>query len=44
LHITAASTAFSGTAFDVTITALDPNGNIDSSYQGTVTFSTPVMP
>ncbi|HLJ97221.1 MAG TPA: hypothetical protein VKU02_28940 [Gemmataceae bacterium] len=40
LHITAASTAVSGTAFDVTITALDPNGNIDTAYQGTVTFST----
>src|SRR5262249_27563785 len=32
LHITAASTAVSGTAFDVTITALDPNGNIDTAY------------
>jgi hypothetical protein len=40
LHITAASTAVSGTAFDVTITALDPHGNIDTAYQGTVTFST----
>jgi sugar lactone lactonase YvrE len=40
LHITAASTAVSGIAFDVTITALDPNGNIDTAYQGTVTFST----
>lgn len=40
LHITAASTAVSGTAFDVTITALDANGNIDTSYQGTVAFST----
>jgi sugar lactone lactonase YvrE len=39
LHITAASTAVSGTAFDVTITALDANGNIDTGYQGTVTFS-----
>jgi sugar lactone lactonase YvrE len=40
LHITAASTAVAGTAFDVTITALDPNGNIDTNYQGIVTFST----
>jgi streptogramin lyase len=40
LHITAASTAVLGTAFDIMITALDPNGNIDTSYQGTVTFST----
>jgi hypothetical protein len=38
--ITAAPTAVSGAAFDVTITALDPSGNIDTSYQGTVTFST----
>jgi hypothetical protein len=40
LHITAASAAISGKAFDVTITALDPNGNIDTAYQGMVTFST----
>jgi sugar lactone lactonase YvrE len=40
LHITAGSIAVSGAAFDITITALDPNGNIDTSYQGTVTFST----
>jgi hypothetical protein len=40
IHITAKSTAVSGTAFDVRITALDPHGNIDTSYQGTVTFST----
>jgi hypothetical protein len=40
LHITAASTAVLGTAFDITITALDPNGNIDTGYQGTVNFST----
>jgi hypothetical protein len=30
----------SGTAFDLTITAADPYGNIDVNYQGTVTFST----
>jgi hypothetical protein len=29
-----------GTAFDLTITAADPYGNIDVNYQGTVTFST----
>jgi hypothetical protein len=40
LHITAASTAVSGTAFDITITALDPNGNTDTKYHGTVTLST----
>src|SRR5439155_19920042 len=38
--ITAAPTAISGTPFDVTVTALDPSGNIDTNYQGTVTFST----
>jgi len=30
----------SATPFDLTITALDPYGNIDTNYQGTVTFST----
>jgi sugar lactone lactonase YvrE len=39
LHITAASSAVSGTAFDITVTALDPFGNIDTTYQGTVTFT-----
>jgi hypothetical protein len=38
--ITAASTAVSGTPIDITLTALDPSGNIDTIYQGTVTFST----
>jgi hypothetical protein len=38
--ITAASTAVSGTPFDVSITALDAYGNIDTNYQGRVTFST----
>ena len=28
-----------GTPFDVTVTALDPYGNTDTNYQGTVTFS-----
>jgi streptogramin lyase len=40
LLITAAPTAVSGTPFDVTVTALDPYGKIDTNYQGTVTFST----
>jgi hypothetical protein len=39
-HITPASTAVSGTPFDVTVTALDLYGNLDTNYQGTVTFST----
>jgi sugar lactone lactonase YvrE len=39
-HITAASTAVPGMPFDIMITALGPNGNIDTNYQGTVTFST----
>jgi WD40-like Beta Propeller Repeat len=38
--ITAAPNAVSGTPFDITITALDAYGNIDTNYQGTVTFST----
>jgi sugar lactone lactonase YvrE len=29
-----------GTPFEVTVTALDPYGNTDVNYQGTVTFST----
>jgi hypothetical protein len=37
--ITAAPTAVSGTPFDFTVTALDPYGNTDVNYQGTVTFS-----
>ena len=40
LLITAAATAVSGTPFDVTVTALDPYGKIDTNYQGTATFST----
>jgi streptogramin lyase len=38
--LTAAPTVVSGTAFDITITALGPWSNIDTGYQGTVTFST----
>ena len=39
-QITAASAAVSGTPFDLTVTALDLYGNIDTNYQGTVTFAT----
>jgi hypothetical protein len=39
-QITAASIAVSGTPFDMTVTALDLYGNLDTNYQGTVTFST----
>jgi WD40 repeat protein len=38
--IAAPPTAVSGTPFDVTVTALDSSGNIDTNYQGTVTFTT----
>ncbi len=33
------ATTVAGQAFDVTVTALDPYGNTDVNYQGTVTFS-----
>jgi streptogramin lyase len=39
-HIAAVATAVGDTPFDITITALDPNGNVDTTYQGTVIFST----
>jgi hypothetical protein len=39
LVITAPPTALSGTAFDVTLTALDPYGNVDMNYGGTVTWT-----
>jgi hypothetical protein len=38
--ITAASTAVSGMPLDITVTALGPWSNMDTGYQGTVTFST----
>jgi Tol biopolymer transport system component len=38
--IMASATAVSDTPFDVTVMALDPYGNIDTNYQGTVTLST----
>jgi hypothetical protein len=40
LAITAPTNAASGTPFDVTVTALDPYGNTDINYQGTVTWTT----
>jgi streptogramin lyase len=40
LLITASRTAIAGTPFDITLTALDLYGNMDTAYQGTVTFST----
>ncbi len=39
LVITAPSTVNSGTAFDITVTAVDPYGNTDVNYTGTVSFS-----
>jgi endonuclease/exonuclease/phosphatase family metal-dependent hydrolase len=39
-RLIAQSTAFSGTPFDITVVAVDPFGNTDTNYQGTVTFST----
>jgi streptogramin lyase len=38
--IAAPSTIPSGTPFDVTVTALDPYGNRDTNYTGTVTWTT----
>jgi hypothetical protein len=40
LQVVAPSTATSGTPFDVTVIAVDPYGNTDTNYQGTITFST----
>jgi hypothetical protein len=40
LHLVAAPpTAIAGTAFNVTITAVDPYGNVDTAYAGTVTLT-----
>jgi plastocyanin len=39
LLITAPTTAASGTPFDVALTALDPYGNVDMNYGGTVTWT-----
>jgi hypothetical protein len=38
-QITATATTVAGTPFDITVTALDASSNIDSTYQGTVTFT-----
>ena len=37
--VSAPSTATSGMPFDLIVTALDPYGNIDTNYQGTVAFA-----
>jgi glucuronoarabinoxylan endo-1,4-beta-xylanase len=34
------ASASSGTPFDITVVAVDAYGNIDTNYQGTITFST----
>jgi autotransporter-associated beta strand protein len=38
--IMAPTTVTAGVPFDVTVMALDPNGNVDPVYTGTVTFTT----
>jgi hypothetical protein len=38
--VTAPDTVVAGTPFDFTVTAVDPYGNTDTNYQGTVVFST----
>jgi hypothetical protein len=38
--VTAPATVVAGTPFDFTVTAVDPYGNTDTNYQGTVVFST----
>jgi hypothetical protein len=40
LEVMAPASSVSGTPFDVTIVAVDPYGNTDTNYTGTVTFST----
>ncbi len=40
LYIAAPSSAASGAAFDVTVYAVDPYGNTDTNYGGTVTWTT----
>jgi streptogramin lyase len=39
-HVLAPASATSGAVFDVTVIAVDPFGNTDTNYQGTVHFST----
>jgi hypothetical protein len=38
--VTAPASATAGMAFDFTVTAIDPYGNTDTTYTGTVSFST----
>jgi hypothetical protein len=40
LVVTGPDIVTAGMPFDLTVTAVDPYGNIDTNYQGTVTFST----
>jgi hypothetical protein len=40
VQVTAPSTTTAGTAFTVTITALDPYGNVATGYTGTIHFTT----
>jgi hypothetical protein len=40
LVVTAAGSVTAGTPFDFAVTAVDPYGNTDFNYQGTVAFST----
>lgn len=40
LLITAPANAVSGMAFDVAVAAVDPYGNVDTNYSGTVTWAT----
>ena len=40
LSVTASSSQVAGTPFNVTVTALDQNGNTVASYHGTVSFTT----
>jgi hypothetical protein len=39
-QLVAPSSVVSGTSFDITVVAVDPYGNTDINYAGTVTFST----
>ena len=39
-QVIAPTSATSGMAFDVTLVAVDPYGNVDTNYQGTVTWTT----
>jgi hypothetical protein len=39
-QVVAPTSVVANTSFDVTVTALDPYGNVDSNYQDTITFAT----